>query len=303
MDPLKELAGFDAGLTLALIKNVGGRDVAMGIAGGDLSVTVEEAIKPLLDSHFRRIPPQDLKAKVKDANWSFRLERPELDEAVCVAALRRFHAAWGQDTGVTGAQLWIEAQRLMALLLADPRTANANNEGVVCLPVVVPRLEGKDLGADLERLVEAAGRSYQEAFLDRQFVNHNQGTLADQVKLAATGTWQERLFQRLEKGPAIGLYFPQALQGYSVLAAREQMSSLPEGFVLPGLDVAAAMTMWPDVLARDYHTPGLDLAALQWRSSGHSLDFGASDGGLGFGYTGSRAFAYDCYSGGLFFLG
>ena len=93
------------------------------------------------------------------------------------------------------------------------------------------------------------------------------------------------------------------IQGFSIHADREQMSTLPEGFVLSGMDTPIAMVMYSDILARDYNTPGLDLATLQWQSADCSLSFKACDGGLGFVSTDVLASAHDDYSGGLLFLG
>jgi hypothetical protein len=63
------------------------------------------------------------------------------------------------------------------------------------------------------------------------------------------------------------------------------------------------MIMYPDILARDYNTPGMDLSALQWQSAGYSLSFVSYGDRLSFGLYGDLSNALDDYSGGLFFLG
>jgi hypothetical protein len=56
------------------------------------------------------------------------------------------------------------------------------------------------------------------------------------------------------------------------------MSGLPEDFVLSGaIDVMTGLTAYPDVLARDFKTPGLDCAANGWRASQMSMLFKAYD--------------------------
>jgi hypothetical protein len=51
------------------------------------------------------------------------------------------------------------------------------------------------------------------------------------------------------------------------------MATLPEGFILSGLDTAIAMVMYSDILARDQYTPDLMLAALSWQSARYSPQF------------------------------
>ncbi len=70
-----------------------------------------------------------------------------------------------------------------------------------------------------------------------------------------------------------------------------------------GMDIPVAMVMYPDILARDFNTPGLDMAALQWRSADSSLFFLADDDGLDFFRADCLAYARGDYSGGLLFLG
>jgi len=71
-----------------------------------------------------------------------------------------------------------------------------------------------------------------------------------------------------------------------------------------GLDTSIAMVMYPDILARNRNTPGLNLAALQWMSTDYSLSFFvAEDDELNFTFTGRLASAYDVFSSGLLFLG
>ena len=97
---------------------------------------------------------------------------------------------------------------------------------------------------------------------------------------------------------------PEYLQGFSVHADREQMSSLPEQFLLGGaLEAAACYIAYPDVLARDGNTPLLDLAAMQWQSADYSLYFYAGDGYASFDHgTTLDGAAGDC-AGGLVVLG
>ena len=300
MDPLKELEGLDAGRQLALVKKLGGRDVVNAILRGEVAVNIKEVIKKLFDKHGRRIP-ENLQANVFDPNRKFKLNQPRITEEVEFAnRIIRLHGSLGIDTGITAEQLLEETGRLLAMIGTNPQIANITNG--VLLPIILPQLKTDDLGTALEQYVEAMGKSYAKTFDDRKFYNHREGTLAGEVSIVA-GSRHEQLISRMKEGPVIGIHLPNSLQGFSINADREQIATLPEGFVLSGLDTIIAATMYPDILARDYNTPGYDLAAISWQSAGCSLSLGANDDGLDFGGTASLSFAFGRCSGGLFFLG
>jgi len=284
----------------ALVKNLGGEEVARKIQRGEAKVSFEDAIRLFFDKHGRRIP-EGLQANVCDANRDFRLAQPRMDEEVDFAnRILRLHGCLSIDTEVTAEQLKAETERLLAMIKGNPQIANITNG--VCLPVVLPKLVTDDLGAELELYLAGVNNSYAKTFGDRKFYNHRKGTLANEVSIV-DGSRHDQLIGRMKECPVIGLHFPNPLQGFSINASREQMSTLPEGFILSGMDTPIAMVMYPDILARDYNTPGLDLAALQWRSAGYSLCFEAGGDGLGFYGAGRLARAPGSSSGGLLFLG
>ncbi len=300
MDPLKELEGLDAGRQLALVKKLGGREAVNAILRGEKTVTVEDAIRLFFDKHGRRIP-EGLQASVCDANRDFRLDRPKLDEEVDFAnRILRLHRCLSIDTEVTAEQLKAETERLLAIIRENSQIANIANG--VCLPVVLPKLVTDDLGVELELYLAGVNNSYAKTFGDRKFYNHHKGTLANEVSVV-DGSRHDQLIERMKQGPVIGVHFPNPLQGFSIHADREQMSTLPEGFILSGMDTPIAMVMYPDILACDWNTPGLDMAALQWQSAYCSLRFQAYDVRLDFVLTAYLAAAGDLCSGGLLFLG
>jgi len=165
-------------------------------------------------------------------------------------------------------------------------------------------METDDVGAELERYLEAVSRSYIKAFGNREFYNYRKGTLASDVSVIDS-SHHNQLIERMKREPVIGIHFPNSLQGFSINASREQMATLPKGFILSGLDTAIAMLMYPDVLARDYRTPGLYLAAFSRRSANYSFCFVVVEdvSRLDFGRTDSPSNANDSYSSGLLFLG
>ena len=289
----------------AVVKGLG-EPIARRIQKGELipgekggEIVLREVLKKPFE-HGRRIP-EGLQSNVCDADRDFRLDQPKLDEEVDFAnRITRLHRCLSVDTKVTAEQLKAETERLLAIIRENSRIADIANG--VYLPVVLPKLVTDDLGAELELYLASVKNSYAKTFGDRTFYNHRKGTLANQVSYV-DGSRHDQLIERMKKGLVIGLHFPNSLQGFSIHADREQMSTLPEGFVLSGMDTPIAMAMYPDILARDRNTPGLDLAALQWQSVGYSFSFEASGDGLGFGRTGSMAYALGNYSGGLLFLG
>lgn len=284
----------------AAINKLGGQEVWDAWLRDEKTVTVEDAIRLFFDKHGRRIP-EGLQANVCDANRNFRLERPELDEEVDFAnRILRLHGCLSIDTKVTAEQLKAETERLLAIINRNPQIVNIANG--VCLPVVLPKLVTDDLGAELEMYLAGVNNSYTKMFSGRSFNNYRKGTLVNEVSVV-DGSRHDQLIERMKQGPVIGLHFPNPLQGFSIHADREQMSTLPEGFVLSGMDTPIAMAMYPDILARDWNTPGLDMAALQWQSAAHSLLFKASGVKLGFGDSGYLADAHGSYSSGLLFLG
>ncbi len=293
----------------ALVKNLGGERVARKIQKG--KVSLEGAVKTLFDKHGRRIP-EDLQANVHAADRNFRLNQPKLDEEVeFVNRITRLHRCL-----ITAGQFMAETKRLLAIIRDNSQIANIANG--VFLPVVLPKLVTDDLGAELEMYLADVNKSYRKTFSDRIFNNYRKGELVSKVSVV-DGSRHDQLISRMKEGPVIGLHFPNPLQGFSINADREQMSTLPEGFILSGLDTPIAMAMYPDILARDWNTPGLDMAALQWQSAtpspyfkardlqwqsaDYSLHFEANDGRLDFDGVDDRAYAYDYYSGGLLFFG
>src|SRR3989344_4112923 len=305
----EELDGWSQGDTRALISRLGGLPVAREINADRLvlrisksatevepgEIALEEPVKPLFDSHGRFIPPQGLKAKVVDANRGFHLIQPEIDYS---DRHTRLTLGFGiPEIGVVTGSFQDRTGAIMARLAQDPKTANLLSGGV-CLPLVFPKMETSgDYGTLLEkRFLPAVGRTYEQQFPGRMFQNYRAGELAGKVTVVDKS--HQRLLEAMATGWVVGLYFPQALQGFSIPADREVMAYLPEDFVLAGaIDMSTAMVAYPDVLGRDYQTPGLDCAGVQWRSRGRSLYFEAGGGELG---VGSRSlFPCDDCSGGL----
>jgi hypothetical protein len=288
----------------ALLNRLGGIEVAQRIAKGELQVqfvngvaVVKSALVTLFDKRCRRIPPSELQSSIVDIVRGFLLIQPKLNYGRLITlATERLQ----QGTIMSGAEFEARATAILKLVKADRQLANLLKG--VHLPIVLPQMRVDNYGKALDEVfLTAVERAYTAAFPDRSFNNYLKGDLDGKVTIAAN-TRHEQLIAKMSAGAVVGIYFPTALQGFSIPADREQMASLPDNIILSGgLDIAMVMAMYPEVLARDFNTLGLDMAALQWGSADFSLCFKACDGNLGF----VRRFlgAHGDFSGGLLLLG
>jgi hypothetical protein len=246
---------------------------------GEASIKIEEVIRKFFDKNGRMIPMAGMKSAVCDPNKDFHLIQPQMVEEVDFAnRILRLHGTLGIDTDISGEQMFYATKTLLDTLRVDPRTTNLLN--AVYLPVIIPKTEIGDIGTLIEQWLVGVDKSHKKTFGERAFNNYLKGALTKAVSIVSESR-HDRLIEQMKQGPIIGLYFPNPLQGFSVDADREQMATLPEEFILSGLDAIIGMIMYPDVLARDWKTPGIDLAAFFFRSADGSLCFRASGGNLG----------------------
>lgn len=276
------------------------------------TIEVAKAVRKLFDRHGRRRPTKGMEFAVTDADYdSYNVRRPVLEqEEQWVAVFTKFATAFNCGMNILLADWHGRIQAIRTWLQADPQLANLLKGS--CFPLLIPAMpelkgdEKYDYGTELESgFLPYVAEAYQAAFLGRPFTNYRQGELAGQVMLLPESR-QGELLKRRSEGVVSALWFPQALQGYSVLADREQMATLPhpERIILGGaIEAAVAMMAFPNELAFSASTPLYDLAACQWQSAECSLCFRANggelrfDGGVGLDGAGSG------YSGGLLVLG
>lgn len=279
----------------ALCNILGGEEKVESLLKGEVAVEIKEVFKKFFDKNGRFIPGTDLKAKVCDPNKDFYLTQPEMKTlSDYEKRLNILEKSLAIKTGITGEQFKEKTENLLEKIKSDSKTANILNS--VWLPVILPKFQYEDLGEEIERLLIAVDKSYQKTFPGRVFKNYRKGDLKNKVK-AVSG--HENLVEDLGKDFVIGICFPSPMQGFSINASREIVN--PENFSLSGIDAIIGMLMYPDVLARDYYTPGLLLSGLEWQSSGSSLFFEADDDDLDFDAADSLADASGSYSSGFFF--
>lgn len=302
----KMLKGWDTSQIAAILHKVcgGDREKLNALLRDELEVKLIERILKLVDKNGRIIPAKDLKNAVCEPDKSFYLTQPQLETMDNLASrLVRFQEAFKPGPCLSVAEFQGKAYELIEQIKNTKSIANLLKG--VYLPIILPRLGSfGDYGRLLEDVfLSAVENSYEKEFPGRKFYNYRKNELTGKVSIA-TGTRHDKLLERIAHEFVVAIYFPNPLQGFSVLASHEQMAVLPESLLLAGgFDATAAMAMYPDILARDWNTPGLDMSALVWRSPGYSLCFWADDDGLSFGDQGHLGDASDGCSSGLLFLG
>lgn len=278
--------------------NILGEENARRLLSGELSVEFKEVIRKLFDKNGRRIP-KDLSSSVCDPDKRFKLVQPRMKTVKDYARVLKILAdALGvgvQDLGITAEEFKAKAEELMSTIPSN----SANIKKGVGLPLVLPKFES------FEKLLCSVNNSYKNVFQNRNFCYNLKSELGLSVVAAKTveGSRQDQLIEKMKQGPVVIIFFPNSLQGFSVNASREQMESLPEGFILSGIETIIAMIMYPEVLARDSYTPTLGLAGLFRQSSDYSLLFWAADNELSFGDGVHSSHAIDDISSGLSFRG
>jgi hypothetical protein len=282
----------------ALINKLGGLENLHAVLRGDKEVLLKDVILKLVDKHGRLIPSPKTKNRVCDPDKSFKLEQPRIDYSYRLDRL-----IWGFTVGefLSAEDFKQKAETLLSQLKGDELLVNLLNG--VYLPVCFPRLKIADYGESFEEIfLPAVEKAYGEKYPSWDFENCRKGELAGKIAVIE-GSRHQRLLDKMSVEPVVGIvFFP--MRGYSVLAQRKQMYSLPSSILLCGaIDIATAIVAYPDVLARDWHTPGYACSAVSFGASAASLCFKAREDDLVFGDFVFLASASDRTSGGVVFLG
>lgn len=255
-----------------------------------------ESLKSLFDFNGRLIP-HGITDKICDADKDYYLiSLGEIDYSHRLNCLAFFLKNVRIQISEAGFREGVE--KLVDKIKCDPQISNILKS--VYLPVLIPRLTRFDLGDQLEYFLTGVATSIAKSFTNKRLYNfHND--LPYKVRIIGQSRHQQ-LIQKMRQGPVIGIYFPNSMQGFSIIAQREHMSILPKGFILSGIDTAIAITMYPDILARDSRTPWLQLSALSYRSPGSSLIFQPENDSMFFQSIGIAS-DNNTASGGLLYIG
>ncbi len=297
MDAKWMIKDWTTGELNALVKNLG-EGTAREIQKGGVRVKLEKVERKLFDKNGRRIP-REITARVCDSYRRYELAQPKLDYE---GRLARLHQALGKDTGISISQFLAKVKNLLALIQDNFLVANIKQG--IWLPVVMPQLTTYGIGWVLEDYLRMADNSLQrEKWPEKslQLCNHLKERLAGRVSFVQESGYSW-LIEKLGQKPRIGIYFPFALQGFSVEAQREQMLALPKGFFLSGLDVIIGLTMYPDFFLREWENPELDLSGFFWKDFNYSFCLKISSQRVDFFQAIYLKRAYRNSSGGLLFL-
>lgn len=262
---------------------------------------IKRAIK-FFDKNGRRIPSVGLQAAVCDARKDLYLNKPELDY---VNRLIRFTEAFKVGHVLSWEDFYEKHKKLFKEVISNKNLDNLLKG--VYFPIILPKLYNfTDYSKTLKEVfIPAVKLSYERQFPGREFHNCFKDESSFKIDIVP-GSRHEKLIEKMKKNYVVALYFPNSLQGFSISASREQMSSLPESLILAGgFDSFSAMVMYPDILARDYDVPDYDLSALSWNSRPLSLcsDPIRRTSTIYFTDWSDEAAAYSLRSSGLLFIG
>ena len=228
----------------------------------------DTVVESLFDASGRRIQ-LGTGAAVNDACDRYGLAQPAIDYAGIHARITE-HAGIAAPLSVT--EFADRAEAVLERLRGDEGTVSL--AAAVRVPFMLSA-GSPDLGQAMEdEYLPALGRSWSARFPKYDFRNEVRGRLAGKIGIAG-GSAYERLVAAMAAGPVVGYYFPLALSGFSVDAARQQMADLPETFTLSGgPDACAALIGCPDLIMKvDGYAPQLELSALQGPVPGYGYHF------------------------------
>ena len=98
------------------------------------------------------------------------------------------------------------------------------------------------------------------------------------------------------------MYFPTAFQGWTRTDAQRAIRRFPNNYLLTGaIESSLALVAYPEYMASDFLTPGLDASALQLGDDGMSLFYKAEKAGLFFHHRDNSRFGF--YAGGMLVVG
>lgn len=300
---LKKVKGWDFPRLLALLEafpeeNLG----AEAVLRGEKRIILEDIIRLLADQTGRGIPAHlGLTFKACDENRKFYVNQPQW-------TYREAHALF-VDSFPKGtkflslAEFEDRGEAALQKIKADPLTCNFTNRAH--MPLLSPQHVVTDEGTSLQEFyLPVVSQVYKTQFPDREFNNYLDGELAGQVTTIPE-TGHDYFIATSADGPGMFWYFPNPMQGFSVLAQQQSMKLLlPRGFSLAGaIETALGLIGYSKEMAWDYNTPGYDCSAVSFRSSSSSLLFLAFVAYLKFDAYDFLDYAFGLYSGGLVFVG
>lgn len=211
------------------------------------------------DESGRRVPRDGLRVFSSDASTYYRLTQPIVDYGLILDRITTHQTV---SLNLSASEFKARTDLLLDQLRLDSSYSNMANG--VCVPFACKRApKHADFGSELQsRLLPALHRAFNERYPDAHFKAVLQGNseLHGQISLHPHSRYDEFITACGEE-PVVGLYFPQALQGFDVKSQQLQMHLLPESNTIKvclsgGLDICTALTGVPELLiSGEFYTP------------------------------------------------
>lgn len=253
-----------------------------------------------ISSHGRLVPSSSDFVYSQDDRRYFFLDQPSLD---LTKVYGRYKNAFNGEIEISEVDFVSRIEKLISSLNDSDQDAPILNG--VHVPFVIPRaIANLDLGTALVKLMVSIEQSFTTDFPDFEFNNFAGPDLSGRVKVHQDSRLH-KLYNNLENGDIVGLYFPTFFSGFAIQSQRNAISSLPEKMHLSGaLEIASALIGSPDLLIKkgDNYPNGLVLAGIEpsdHESKNFFWYFEAYGWNLNFNYRSMIGPASEYFSGGI----
>lgn len=229
---LKKLRGLDAPKMLAVVDLFGSRENLEACLRGEKKMTLEDIIRKLVDHTGRLIPAHlGITCAVCDENRNFHIQQSTINYGEILARYTEFFPKG--TLFLSAAEFKDRAEAGKERLTQDNLTSDLVKR--VHMPLPLPHYAVSEYGTSMQDFFLLAVRNaYETQFPQRKFVNYRDGELAGQVSVIPN-VGHDRVITLMAEGPGMAWYFPNPMQGFSVLAQREAMKMLLQrGFTLAG---------------------------------------------------------------------
>jgi hypothetical protein len=206
----------------------------------------------MFDENGRCVPDTNFTSPVHtQTRRYFQIEQSELDYQ---ASYERLDEAFGVANAISVEEFQARVETILNKLSESEESGILNG---VMVPFILPKAAYGDIGQALESdYLPAVEKAFLSIFPDYSFTNYSPKSLDKQLRVA-DGSRHEHLLNQMQQEVVVGVYFPCLLE-YSVSAAIEQTTKLPEQFMLAGgFDSAAAFISMPNLLYREEAYPPL----------------------------------------------
>lgn len=242
----------------ALATRCGGISNVLDILRGNKMILLRDPPSRFFDHAGRRIPDSGLKLLACEPSRMY-----IYDTISYAGAFERFKNYFPNSPNIS---LIAKANELTNEL------KRSNVLKGLCLPICLPPLPKRfDYGDLLEKeflpmirncyISQKSGNMFNNCFHEPSL----KGRVTIDEDSGHEWVVEEMISNGRRGGLTAALFFPHALNGFSVTACRQQMMTLPPGFALAGgFDSIVAMLMYPDILTKrgGELNPVLVLAAL-----------------------------------------